>query len=133
MGPTVIATALPYADSATTQLLASHIREGYPAYSAARIDSAVTAYQVILTAVGAAGAAAWAIAIGAAAAGRRWAAPPGDGPARGRRPRRPHPPPHPRHQRARPAWRRHSEPHRWLRPPPDSPRSCSSGSHARPV
>lgn len=75
LGLAVIATVAPYADSATTHLLADHIRGGYPAYSPARVDSAVNTYLVLLSVIGALGILAWCGAIRAAKADTRWARP----------------------------------------------------------
>ncbi|WP_217451333.1 hypothetical protein [Prescottella equi] len=67
---TVIATVAPYiADS----VLAEHIRSGYPTYSPAEIDSAVTAYLVILTVVGVLGITGWIGTTWAVKAGKPWA------------------------------------------------------------
>ncbi|WP_254405227.1 hypothetical protein [Streptomyces sp. AC627_RSS907] len=75
LGLTLIATVAPYADRATTHLLADHIRTGYPAYSPARVDSAVNTCLVLLTITGALGALAWLGATWAVKAGKRWARP----------------------------------------------------------
>lgn len=75
LGLTVIATVAPYADRATTHLLADHVRAGYPAYSQARVDSAVSTYLVLLSVIGALGILAWSTATWAVRAGRRWARP----------------------------------------------------------
>ncbi|MFJ4902369.1 hypothetical protein [Streptomyces sp. NPDC088727] len=72
---TLIATATPYADRATTHLLADHIRDGYPTYSQARVDSAVSTYLVLLSVIGALGVLAWIGAARSVRAGRRWARP----------------------------------------------------------
>ena len=45
---------------------------GYPAYTPARIDSAVTTYLVYLSVVGALGIICWLLAIWAVRAGKRW-------------------------------------------------------------
>ncbi|MFJ7199927.1 MULTISPECIES: hypothetical protein [unclassified Streptomyces] len=75
LGLTVIATIAPYVDRATTHLLADHIRSGYPAYTDAHVQSAVTTYLALLSAVGALGVLAWLWAAWAVRAGRRWARP----------------------------------------------------------
>ncbi|MGW5123470.1 hypothetical protein ACWEQ7_05265 [Streptomyces sp. NPDC004069] len=75
LGLTVIATIVPYVDRATTHLLADHIRAGYPTYAPTRIDSAVTAYLVLLSVVGALGVLAWLWTIWAVRAGKWWARP----------------------------------------------------------
>jgi hypothetical protein len=72
---TVLATVAAYADRGTTHLLADHIRAGYPAYSRARVDSAVTAYLVVLSVVGVLGVLAWLTTAWAVRAGKRWARP----------------------------------------------------------
>jgi len=70
---TVAATIAPYVDRATTGLLASHIHAGWPAYSQARIDSAVTTWLVILSVMGALGVAGWVGTIWATRSGKSWA------------------------------------------------------------
>ncbi|MFI6799667.1 hypothetical protein [Streptosporangium canum] len=55
-GLTVIATLFAFIDRAG---LADHIRAGYPAYGPGEIDSAVTAYTVILSVVGVLGLLGW--------------------------------------------------------------------------
>lgn len=73
LGLTVAATIVPYADHATANVLAGHIRAGYPAYSQARIDAAATTYLTYLTVIGALGVVCWLAAIRAETTGRRWA------------------------------------------------------------
>jgi hypothetical protein len=73
LGLTVVALAVPYADHATANVLADHIRAGYPGYSQARIDSAVTTYLIYLSVVAALGIVCWFWAIRAVKAGKRWA------------------------------------------------------------
>jgi hypothetical protein len=70
---TVVAAIVPYVDHATADLLANHIRAGYPRYSDGRVDTAVTTYLVYLTVVGALGIAAWLGTIQAVKSGKRWA------------------------------------------------------------
>lgn len=70
---TVFATVAPFADRATTQVLAGHIRAGYPTYTAADVDIAATTYVVHLSVVGALGVLGWLWTIRAVTAGRRWA------------------------------------------------------------
>jgi hypothetical protein len=72
---TVVAAAAPYIDRATTHALAHHIRDGYPSYSAGRIDAAVTAWLLILSVVGAFGVVGWAWVIWTVRTGKRWALP----------------------------------------------------------
>jgi hypothetical protein len=54
-------------------VLADHIRDGYPGYTQARVDSAATTWLVILTVVGALGLVCWLWTIWAVSAGKRWA------------------------------------------------------------
>src|SRR3954464_4766929 len=72
---TVVATIAPYLDQATSHSLAHHIRGGYPSFTQARVDTAVTTYEVILTVIGVVGVAGWVAAIHAVTAGKRWTAP----------------------------------------------------------
>lgn len=72
---TVVATIAPYLDQATSHSLAHHIQAGYPTYTRARVDTAVTTYEVILTVIGVLGVAGWAIVIHAVTTGKRWTAP----------------------------------------------------------
>jgi alkylation response protein AidB-like acyl-CoA dehydrogenase len=71
LGLTVAAAIVPYVDHATANVLAGHIRAGYPAYTQARIASAVTTYLIYLSVVGALGAICWLWAIWAVKAGKR--------------------------------------------------------------
>ena len=73
LGLTVAALLVLYVNHASGNVLAGHIRAGYPAYTQARIDSAVTTYLVYLSVVGAAGIICWLLAIWAVKAGKRWA------------------------------------------------------------
>ena len=73
LGLTVVALIVLYVDHATANVLADHIRAGYPAYAPARIDSAVTTYLVYLSVVGALGIVCWLGTIRALKAGKRWA------------------------------------------------------------
>ena len=70
---TVVTLIVPYIDHATANVLADHIRAGYPTYTQARIDSAVTTYLVYLSVLGALGIICWLAAIWAVKAGKRWA------------------------------------------------------------
>ncbi len=72
---TAVAAVYPFLDSATTQLLADHIRAGYPTYSRTRIDAAVTTYLVLSSVVGTLGVLAWLSTIWVVRAGKRWARP----------------------------------------------------------
>lgn len=73
LGLTLAAMIVAYVDHATANVLASHIRAGYPTYTQARIDTAVTTYMVYLSVVGALGIICWLAAIRAVKAGKRWA------------------------------------------------------------
>ena len=73
LGLTVVALIVLYVDHATANVLAGHIRAGYPTYTQARIDTAVTTYLVYLSVVGALGIICWLATIGAVKAGKRWA------------------------------------------------------------
>jgi hypothetical protein len=70
---TALATIATYADHSTTHLLSDHIRAGYPNYSQARVDSAVTTYLVVLSVIGALGILAWLTTGWAVKVGKRWA------------------------------------------------------------
>ena len=69
---TVAAMIVSYIDHATANLLADHIRAGYPTYPDARIDTAVTTYLVYLSIIGVLGVVCWFWMIRAVNAGRRW-------------------------------------------------------------
>lgn len=69
---TVVAAAYPFVDRG---LLADHIRAGYPAYSATRVDSAVGTYLVLLSVIGVLGVLAWSGSVWMVKAGKRWARP----------------------------------------------------------
>lgn len=70
---TVVALVYPFIDRGTTHVLSEHIRAGYPSYSAARIDQAVTSYLVISSIVGGLGVLGWLSTMWAARTGKRWA------------------------------------------------------------
>ena len=70
---TVVALIVPYIDHATANVLADHIRAGYPTYTQARIDTAVTTYLVYVSIIGALGVISWLWTIRAVNAGKRWA------------------------------------------------------------
>ena len=78
LGLTVATIGVTYGDHATANVLAAHIRSGYPTYSNARIDSAVAIYLVYLTVIGALGMASWLGTIWAVKAGKWWARGRGD-------------------------------------------------------
>jgi FAD/FMN-containing dehydrogenase len=64
---TVMATIVPHVDHATANVLADH-----PAFTDARIDTAVTTYLAYLSVVGALGVVGWLGTIWAVKAGKRW-------------------------------------------------------------
>ncbi len=66
---TIVATIVPFVTSA----LRDHIRTGYPAYTDARVDSAVDVWLIILTVIGALGVAGWLWSIWIVARRTRWA------------------------------------------------------------
>jgi hypothetical protein len=69
----VVATVVAYVDRATANVLADHIRAGYPSYDQARVDSAVTTYLIYLSVLGALGVVCWLWTMWAVKAGKRWA------------------------------------------------------------
>ena len=56
---TIAAMFVLFIDRATSNLIAAHIRHGYPDYSPARINSAATLYLVYLSVLGGLGVLAW--------------------------------------------------------------------------
>jgi hypothetical protein len=70
---TVTATIVPHVDHAMANVPADHIRASYPAYTDARIDTAVATHLVYLSVVGALGVVGWLGTIWAVKAGKRWA------------------------------------------------------------
>src|SRR5581483_184562 len=70
---TLVTLVVLYIDHATANLLADHIRAGYPTYSQTRIDSAVTTYLIYLSIIGVLGAASWLWTIRTVNDGKRWA------------------------------------------------------------
>jgi len=65
---TVVAAVLPFA---ARDVLEEHIRDGYPSYSAAELDSAVTGWLSILAILGALGVVGWLVSIRAVRRQRR--------------------------------------------------------------
>ena len=70
---TIAAMSAPFVDRATGQVLAEHIRHGYPAYSSGEVDAVVTTWLAILTTVGALGVVSWVGSIWAVRAAKPWA------------------------------------------------------------
>ncbi|GAB3919233.1 hypothetical protein GCM10011575_29760 [Microlunatus endophyticus] len=70
---TIAAIGLLYLDHATTNVLASHIRDGYPDYPSARITTAATTYLVYLSILGGLGILTWLATIWAVVRRRRLA------------------------------------------------------------
>jgi hypothetical protein len=68
----IVATVVPFVDRGTADTLAEHIRDGYPKYGPARIDTAVTTYLVYLSVVGALGVAGWLVSIRAVRRAAWW-------------------------------------------------------------
>ncbi len=68
---TVVTLIVPYIDHATANVLAEHIRAGYPTYSQARIDTAATTYLAYLSIIGAVGVISWLGTIRTISAGKR--------------------------------------------------------------
>ena len=73
LAATIVATAIPFVDRFTSHRLAAHIRAGYPHYSEGRIDTAVSAYLVILAVVGGLGVVGWLGTVSVVHAGKGWA------------------------------------------------------------
>jgi hypothetical protein len=73
LGLTVVAMIVPYIDLATGNMLAGHIKAGYPTYTQGRIDTAVITYLIYLSVVGALGIICWFCAIWAVRTSKRWA------------------------------------------------------------
>ncbi|MDA8368280.1 MAG: hypothetical protein M0026_00215 [Nocardiopsaceae bacterium] len=69
LGLTVVAMVVPF----TANVLADHIWAGYPDYTQAQVDSAVTTWLVLLSVVGALGISCWLWTIWAVTAGKWWA------------------------------------------------------------
>ena len=70
---TVVAMVIPYIDHGTANVLADQIRAGYPTYTQARVDSAVTTYLVYMSVIGALSVSCWFWTIRTVNAGKRWA------------------------------------------------------------
>ena len=66
---TIVATIVPFVTSA----LRNHIRTSYPAYTDARVDSAVNTWLVVLTIIGALGVIGWLWSIRIVTERKRWA------------------------------------------------------------
>lgn len=69
---TIVTMIVLYVDHATANVLADHIKAGYPSYSQSRIDSAVMIYLVYLSVVGALGIVSWFWVIWAASKNKWW-------------------------------------------------------------
>jgi hypothetical protein len=70
---TAVATASGWVDRATGNVLAEHLRAGYPSYSLDRIDTAVTTWLGYLSILGALGVIGWSWAIRSVRKRLRWA------------------------------------------------------------
>lgn len=84
LGFTVAAMIVLYVDHATGNMLAGHLRAGYPSYRQVRIDAAVTTYLIYLSLLGALGVLSWLCTIGAASTRKPWARWVATGAVRGR-------------------------------------------------
>ncbi|WP_157529949.1 hypothetical protein [Microtetraspora niveoalba] len=73
LGLTVVAVIVPWIDLGAGNVLAGHIRAGYPTFTQERIDTAVMTWLVCLSVVGALGVMCWFGTIWAAGTGKRWA------------------------------------------------------------
>ncbi|HEY3482399.1 MAG TPA: hypothetical protein VGL02_26185 [Streptomyces sp.] len=71
----VLTVAAAVCAFAGRDLLADHVRTGYPAYTAAQVDQAVSTSLVVLSVVGALGVLAWLGTIRVVRTGKRWARP----------------------------------------------------------
>ena len=69
---TVVALATVWIDHATADVLAQHVRAGYPHYSWAHVHSAATTYVVYLSVVGVAGLITWLSTIRAVKHNKPW-------------------------------------------------------------
>lgn len=72
LGLAVIAALVPSLDHLGPNLIANHIRVGYPGYSQAAIDTGATTYLIYLSVVGVLGVGCWLWTIRAVRAGKRW-------------------------------------------------------------
>jgi hypothetical protein len=69
----LVALIVLYVDRATGNVLAGHIRAGYPTYPQADIDAAARFYLVYLSVLGVLAVGCWLLTIWAVRAGKRWA------------------------------------------------------------
>ena len=69
---TLATTVAPYIDLHAGQVLADHIRDGYPNYSQSRVDTAVAKWLAILTVAGVLGLGSWLWTIWAVTTRKRW-------------------------------------------------------------
>jgi hypothetical protein len=70
---TAVAIVVPFVDHATANVLADHIRSGYPDYSQDHIDSSVATYLAYLSIIGCLGVICWLWTIRAVKHSKRWA------------------------------------------------------------
>lgn len=59
LGLTLIAAFLPHLDRVTTHVLAAHIHTSYPTYTEEQVDTAVNAWLMLLSVIGALGVLGW--------------------------------------------------------------------------
>jgi hypothetical protein len=69
---TIVATVVPFLRTPTGELIARHVRAGYPSYDDRQVGAAVMIYLVGLAVVGVLGTACWVVSIVATHAGKRW-------------------------------------------------------------
>jgi membrane-associated protease RseP (regulator of RpoE activity) len=69
---TILTIVILFVDHATSNVLADHIRAGYPSYSQSRIDSAVMIYLVYLSVIGVLGIVSWLSIIWGASKNKLW-------------------------------------------------------------
>lgn len=70
---TMVTIVVLYAAHLGGNVLAEHIRSGYPSYSASDAEAAATTYVIYLTVLGALGVISWLITVWSITADKRWA------------------------------------------------------------
>lgn len=69
---TAAVTVAPYVDRGPGDVLADHIRHGYPTYSPGQVAAAESLWLAILTVIGVLGIAGWAVCLWAVRVGKSW-------------------------------------------------------------
>lgn len=69
----ILSTAAPYVDHAGANVLADHIRAGYPSYTESQVDHATSVWIAILTVIGVLGCLGWLAAMWILKARKSWA------------------------------------------------------------